>query len=117
LREWKGKRERNEIEFEEIDNRDKERQREERWERISNAKFNKWYGWIKGEGIPEYLKRVGGKWKRVARFRLGNETLEERYWEDEEKRMCRLCGGRLETWEHLWEECRTWREGEGGGEW
>jgi len=33
------------------------------------------------------------RWKRVARFRLGNETLEGRYWENEEKRMCRLCGG------------------------
>jgi hypothetical protein len=42
-----------------------------------------------------------------------------------------LCGGERETWEHVWEECREWREGreswqevvkemlgkEGEGEW
>jgi len=53
-------------------------------------------------------------WKRVTKFRLRNEALEGRYWEDEEKRTCRLCGGELETWEHLWEKCRIWREGRGG---
>lgn len=26
--------------------------------------------------------------------------------------MCRLCGGKVESWEHLWEKCRAWREGE-----
>jgi len=48
VREGERKRERGEIEFEEIDNRNKERQREEKWERISKARFNKWYGWVKG---------------------------------------------------------------------
>ncbi|EFN87354.1 hypothetical protein EAI_02128 [Harpegnathos saltator] len=28
-----------------------------------------------------------------------------RYWEEEEKRRCRMCGGEEETWEHIWEEC------------
>jgi len=57
IREWERKRERGEIEFEEIDIRDKERQREERWERINKAKFNRWYGWEKRKGIPEYLEK------------------------------------------------------------
>jgi len=39
---------------------------------------------------------------------------EERYWEEEEKRKCRLCGGKEETWEHVWERCRKWKEGRGG---
>jgi len=56
------------------------------------------------------------RWKRIVRFRLENKMLEGRYWE-EEKRTCRLCGGGLETWEHLWKEYRTWREGGGGGRW
>jgi len=43
----------------------------------------------------------------VARFRLGNEIREGRYWEEEEKKVCRLCGDKVETWEHVWEECRT----------
>jgi hypothetical protein len=38
---------------------------------------------------------------------------EGRYWEKEEKRGCWLCGGEMETWEHIWERCREWKEGEG----
>lgn len=49
------------------------------------------------------------------RFRLGNEMREGRYWEKEERRRCRLCEGEEETWEHVWERCREWREG--GGSW
>jgi len=119
VQEWEEKRGRGEIEFEEIDRRDSERQKEERWERIRKARFSKWYGWVKGEGIPEYLEKGWGenRWKRVARCRLGNETLEGRYWEGEERRMCRLCGGEIESWEHLWEKCRTWKEGGGERGW
>jgi len=47
----------------------------------------------------------------VARFRLGNEIRESRYWEKERERKCRLCKGGLESWEHIWEECRKWKEG------
>ena len=57
--------------------------------------------------------------------------LESRYWEEEERRKCRICGGEEESWEHVWERCRVgrvrergWQEvvkeilGEGGeGEW
>jgi len=70
------------------------------------------------EGIPEYLEKGWGenRWRRVARFRLGNEMREGKYWEGEERRSCRICGDRLELWEHVWEECRLWREG-GGGTW
>ena len=46
-----------------------------------------------------------------------------RYWEEEEDRMCRICGGGVETWEHVWEVCTGWGEergmagcGEGGFE-
>jgi len=37
--------------------------------------------------------------------------LERRYWEEEKKNRCRLCGGKEETWEHIWEECGEWKEG------
>lgn len=50
----------------------------------------------------------------MARFRLGNEMREGWYWEEEERRTCRLCGRGRESWEHVWENCRTWKEGEGG---
>lgn len=45
----------------ELMKRDKEEQRKERWERIRNSKFNKWYKEVKGEGIPKYLKKGWGK--------------------------------------------------------
>ncbi|EZA52484.1 hypothetical protein X777_08600 [Ooceraea biroi] len=81
------------------------------------SNYNKWYKIVKGEGIPGYLKKGWGesRWKRVARFRLGNEVKEGRYWEGEEKKRCRLCGMEKESWEHIWEECRRWTVG--GGSW
>lgn len=58
-------------------------QRRERWERINNSEFNTWYKVIKGKRIPGYLKKGWGKsrWSRRARYRLGNEMREGRYWE------------------------------------
>lgn len=60
---------------------DKERQRKERWEKIRISGYNKWYGRIKEEGIPRYLKKGWGenRWRRIARYRLGNEVRESRY--------------------------------------
>ncbi|KAL6257812.1 hypothetical protein P5V15_011402 [Pogonomyrmex californicus] len=89
--------------------------RGERWERIENAKYNRWYRYVKGERIPAFLKKGWreNRWRRVARFRLGNEMREGRYWEEKKKRICRLCGGGIKTWEHIWEECRMWKEGGG----
>lgn len=71
---------------------DKEMQRKDRWERTS-----RWYKGVKGEGIPEYLrKKWESRWKRIMRFRLENEMRESRYWEEETKK-CRLCKGSKET--------------------
>ena len=54
-----GKEEREEINIGEVLKADKELDRKERWERIRESKYNKWYSWIKGEkkGVPEYLKK------------------------------------------------------------
>jgi hypothetical protein len=106
-----------EIGMEECEERDKARQRKERWERIGESKYNRWYKEIKGEGIPEYLKKGWGesRWGRIARFRMGGEMRESRYWEKGEEKICKLCGNKEETWEHVWEVCRDWREE--GGSW
>lgn len=58
-----------------------------------------------------YLKKEWGesRWRRVARFRLGNEIREGKYWEEKEKKVCRLCGIEKETWEG----CREWSKGKG----
>jgi len=99
--------------FYKLEERDRERQREERWDKIVASKYNKWYREVIEQGIPGYLKKGWGenRWRRIARFRLGNEVKGGRYWEEEDERRCRLCGGEEETWEHVWEGCRTWKEG------
>ncbi|KMQ86087.1 cytochrome p450 4c1 [Lasius niger] len=38
-----------------------------------------------------------------------------RYWEADERKLCRVCGGRVESWEHVLEECRD--RGVGGWWW
>lgn len=59
IKEWENRE--GEGLVEELMKRDKKKQRKERWERIRNSKFNKWYKEVKGEGIPEYLKKGWGK--------------------------------------------------------
>jgi len=73
---------------------------EERWEKIKKAKYNRWYGWINGEGIPIYLRKSWGerRYRRIARFRLGNEMKKERYWKGEEERKCRFCESGVKSW-------------------
>lgn len=46
-----------------------------------------------------------GKMEKVARFRMSNEMGEAKCWEEKEKKMCRICEGKIETWKHVWEEC------------
>lgn len=36
---------------------DRNRQRRERQERIKELRYNKWYGKIKEEGVPAYLRK------------------------------------------------------------
>lgn len=43
----------------------------------------------------------------IARFRCCNEWRGERYWESEERKLCRVCGWKEETWQHMKEECST----------
>lgn len=47
--------------FEKIIGKDKEIQRREMWEKIRGSKYNKWYGEVKGEEIPGYLKKGWGE--------------------------------------------------------
>lgn len=76
-----------------MENDEREAQREERRRKIENSRYNMWYKRIKGEGLLGYLKKGWSevRWRRVARFRLGNEMRESRYWKEEEKRRCKIC--------------------------
>jgi len=108
------------IGYEELERRDRQKQRIERKERIEASKYNKWYNVIKKERVPQYLKKdwAEKRWKRIIRYRLGNEVRGGLYWEDVEKKKCRLCEREEETWEHIWERCvrgekwgdMTWQE-------
>lgn len=53
----------------------KRQQKKEREKSIRESKYNRWYKEIVEEGIPAYLKegRKQENWRRVTRFRLGNE--------------------------------------------
>ncbi|XP_011865993.1 PREDICTED: putative golgin subfamily A member 6-like protein 6 [Vollenhovia emeryi] len=110
IEEVERRREEGEIRGEEIVRREKRWQEEERWGKIEKSRSNVWYSWIKGKGVPGYLKKgwKEKRWQRVARFRLGEEMRSNRYWEEEENRKCRVCGREEETWEHIREECTDW---------
>jgi len=43
----------------------------------------------------------GHQMEESVMSKLGNEMREGRYWEEEQDRLCRLCGNGLETWEHI----------------
>jgi len=45
------------------------------------------------------------------RFRLGNEIEGSKYWEKKDNKICRLCGGEMETWKYVREGCRRWTAG------
>ena len=65
-----------EIKYEEIEKRDREQQVIERWGKIEESKYSKWYKVVKKKGLPKYLEKGWGqrRWTRIARFRLGNEV-------------------------------------------
>lgn len=59
IEEMKRKRDRGEARYEEWEEEDKRRARGERWDRIRESKYNRWYGRVKGE--EGYLKKGWGR--------------------------------------------------------
>jgi hypothetical protein len=58
------------------------------------------------EELPKYLGRESRKERVIiARFRCGNEERENKYWNEDRIRVCRMCGEKKETIEHLLNEC------------
>jgi hypothetical protein len=61
----------------ELSERDKDRDEEERREKIKEFRYNKEYE----RCMTEYMGRDGAREKKMmARFRCGNEERENRYW-------------------------------------
>ena len=94
IQEWERQGMEGDKKYKELKEKEKVKQREERWERIRKSRFSRWYGCVKEEQVPKYLKKGwgGNKWQRIAKFRLGNKIMKGRYWEKENRKMCRLCG-------------------------
>ncbi|XP_066590571.1 trichohyalin-like [Prorops nasuta] len=112
---WEKKEERERI-WKEIEEGEKEREMKERRGRIEVSRYNRWYKMIREEGEPKYLAggRKEGEWRRVARFRMGNEMREGNYWRREEERKCRVCGWETEGWEHVMDRCGGYGERDRG---
>ncbi|KYN13105.1 hypothetical protein ALC57_14712, partial [Trachymyrmex cornetzi] len=60
-----------------------------------------------GENIRKRKRLEGWEGERGQYFRDRGG----RYWEGEKGKKWRLCGSGVESWEYVWEECRSWRVG------
>lgn len=97
----------------ELHMRDKDIDQQERRTKIKESRYNRSYERIITEELPKYEKRESAREKRMlARFRCGNEERENRYWMEEEKRVCRMCGEGRETIEHMLNECNELKPSE-----
>jgi len=83
-------------------------------ERIEESKFNRWYKRVKEAEVPGYLKKGWGESRWRRRDLDCCEMRESNYWEEKEKKMYKLCGRERESWKHVWEVCRLWKEREEG---
>ena len=84
-----------------------EKDKEARKTKIDISKSNRRYKELMTEKIPEYLTKDMKGYERnlLARFRLGNEERANKYWMQENERMCRVCMTSNETLEHVMAEC------------
>jgi hypothetical protein len=75
----------------ELSERDRDTDKQERMERIRESRHNREYERCVTEDVPVDLGRESAKERKMmARFRCGNEERENRYWMEEEERMCRM---------------------------
>jgi hypothetical protein len=76
----------------ELSERDKNTNKQERSDIIKESKYNKKYEKCMTEEIPKYLGRESARERKLmARFRYGNEEIENKYWMEGEDRRCRMC--------------------------
>jgi hypothetical protein len=98
----------------ELSERDRDTDKQEGRERISESTYNREYERCMTEDIPVYLGRESAKGRKMmARFRCSNEERENRYCTEGEERRCRMCREESETVEHMWSGCAEMRETEG----
>jgi hypothetical protein len=91
----------------------KGRRIEEEQARIRESRYNGKYEKIITEELPKYLGRESRKERVIiARFRCGNQERENKYWNEDTTRVCRMCEKKKETIEYLLKECVELRERE-----
>lgn len=52
-----------EMDYGQVMRKDMDMDRKERWEKIREAKYNKWYGWVKGNGDTRIFEKGLGRGK------------------------------------------------------
>jgi hypothetical protein len=86
----------------ELSERDRDTDKQERREKIRESRYNREYERCVTEDVPVYLGKERAKERKMmATFRCGNEKRENRYWMEEEERICRM---------HMWRGCGEMRE-------
>jgi hypothetical protein len=68
-----------------VSERDKDTDKQERRERITESRYNRKYERCMTEEIPEYLRESAKERQIMARFSCGNEERENRYWTEGRK--------------------------------
>ena len=76
---------------------------------IKTSRYCKEYINWKEPGFPKYMEgSLKSKIvKEIARNRCGNEVRASRFWNDKEKRRCRLCEQEEESMDHVMKKCRV----------
>jgi hypothetical protein len=96
----------------ELSERDRDTDKQERRERIRESRYNREYERCVTEDVPVYLGRESAKERKMmARFRCGNKERENKYWMEEEERMCRMCREERDDRAHVERMRRNEREG------
>jgi hypothetical protein len=96
----------------ELNERDKDTEKQKRREWINESKYNREYERCVTEKIPKYLGRESVRERKMmARLRYGNEEREKRYWAEGEERRSRMCYEERRRWSTL--EWMRWNEREG----
>ena len=91
-----------------VSERSREIQMQHQDNKIRSAKYCERYVNIRSrQDRAVYLCHRGRNKKQtiLCRFRCGCEERASRYWEKEDRKMCRICGRTTETLEHLTTDC------------
>jgi len=97
----------------ELVSREREKERKEGRIRMEKAKYNSRYReLLVEEGVPKYLERenlvkteLGEGIKALTRLRCDNLKEWNKYWLDENKRLCSFCGRGKDNLEHFVRDC------------